>query len=60
MPQNNLAGYFTDSDKINETSGDGDIGGRTFFDVIAECKDFSNLINKFKKSLSKINFNLQD
>jgi hypothetical protein len=42
MPQNILASYFTDSARIAESSADADIGGRTFFDVIAECKDFSN------------------
>lgn len=43
MP-NLLAGYFTNSDDL-DLGGTGsksvDIGGRSFFDVISECKDFS-------------------
>ena len=36
---NPLASYFTNSSDLNSSS---DIGGRSFFDVISECKDFSN------------------
>lgn len=38
MSKNILAGYFTDS---STDQGSSDICGRTFFDVISECKDFN-------------------
>ena len=42
MSKNLLAGYFTNSaDLTNTTSSSVDIGGRSFFDIISECKDFS-------------------
>lgn len=43
MSKNILAGYFTNvsDDLTSSTTGSVDIGGRTFFDVISECKDFN-------------------
>lgn len=43
---NLLAGYFANSDELSlGSTGNNkvDIGGRSFFDVISECKDFSRV-----------------
>ena len=41
MSQNNLlASYFTNSADLC-TNNTTDLAGRSFFDIIAECKDFS-------------------
>lgn len=37
---NPLASYFTNSNDLDDTNGT-DLGGRSFFDVISECKDFN-------------------
>lgn len=39
---NPLASYFTNSNDLDDTNGT-DLGGRSFFDVISECKDFSKI-----------------
>ncbi len=36
---NPLASYFTNSADLNIST---DLAGRSFFDLISECKDFSN------------------
>ena len=48
MSQNPLASYFTNSadflvnsNSTNNINSHTDLAGRTFFDIIAECKDFS-------------------
>ena len=61
MSQNPLANYFTNNSDflVNNTGGinnnsQPDLAGRTFFDIIAECKDFSKRNSFFKISI-KIN-----
>ena len=50
MSQNPLASYFTNNSDflVNNTgvnnNSQPDLAGRTFFDIIAECKDFSKKI----------------
>lgn len=41
MSNNLLASYFTNSSDLSNTTND--VGGRSFFDIISECKDFSKL-----------------
>lgn len=38
---NPLASYFTNSNDLSNNTNCTDLGGRSFFDVISECKDFS-------------------
>ena len=50
MSQNPLASYFKNSDDFlannnNTLTTTTDLAGRTFFDLIAECKDFSMYCN---------------
>ena len=45
MSNSLLASYFTNSADISSNSSDVDICGRSFFDIISECKDFSKIIS---------------
>ena len=55
MSKNLLAGYFTNSaDLTNTNSSSVDIGGRSFFDIISECKDFSTNASFFIKKFRKL------
>ena len=54
MSKNQLASYFKDTnDESMITGGSGgsgalsDLTGRSFFDLISECKDFSRIFNHF-------------
>jgi hypothetical protein len=45
MSNNFLASYFTNSDAdLAGPNGTADLAGRSFFDLISECKDFSKCV----------------